>query len=225
MAMPPRLQPVCPPSAHKVIRPPETQILARLCVTVNDSELANGALEICMLLKAFADRPLVLCSERVRTELQQAALRAEVEPVFVRVSGPGRACAATADTSEKPLQDCVFYDDASSGNYQDYLSQLKEDCIITLDMPSMYILRSVATVYAWDGLLAKQFLGQYFKVLGQLKAADWQLLQDVRYGREDSLKLKEKSASAYAFSRLERKLFLQYPPPPEESQASSGGEN
>lgn len=220
MPMPPRLQPVCPPSAHKVIRPPETRILARLCIAVSDAELSRGAGEICLLLKAFADRPLVLGSAAVRQALDAAAAAAEVKLVYVRDLGGGRAC-AEAEGAE--ARECVFYDDAASGNYQDFFSQLKEDCIISLDMLSMYILRSVSTVYAWDGLLARQFLGQYFKARNNLVPGDQELLQDVRYGHAEALKLKEKSSTAYAFSRLERKLFLQYPPPPEEDEEVQGG--
>lgn len=80
-----------------------------------------------------------------------------------------------------------------------------------MDMLSMFTLRSISTVYPWDELLANQFLGQYLEASKALTDDDIALLTDVRYGRFDALSVEEKSATAYKFLRLERKLFLQYP--------------
>ena len=76
---------------------------------------------------------------------------------------------------------------------------------------SMFTLRSISTVFPWDELLANQFLGQYIKARAELTDSDIKLLEDVRYGRFDALKVEEESKTAYQFLRLERKLFLQYP--------------
>lgn len=50
-----------------------------------------------------------------------------------------------------------------------------------------------------------------FRGFKTLTDDDIALLTDVRYGRFDALNVEEKSATAYKFLRLERKLFLQYP--------------
>ena len=105
-----------------------------------------------------------------------------------------------------------IYDFAgNSDNYKEFLDLLEKKCLISLDLLSMFTLRSISTVYPWDKLLANQFLGQYLDASKTLTESDLKLLCDVRYGRFDALKVEEESKTAYKFLRLERKLFLQYP--------------
>lgn len=210
MSMPERFQPKCPPDAHKVMRDPENQVKASLAVAVNDSELDNGADNICELIAAFSKKPLVLCSERVKAELLAHAGDSGITPEFVEVLEAGKCRAVSAAGAVGANRDFTDLTDAKKAAAE-FLEALKKDGVIAISMPSMYILRSVSTVYAWDALLARQFLSQYEKAASDLSDSDRALLTDVRYGRQDALKVKELSASAYPFLRLERKLFLQYP--------------
>lgn len=209
MSMPKRFQPKCPPDAHKVMRDPENKVIATLAVKVEDYELENGADNICELITAFSKKPLILCSDKVKSAILEAKDDTLV-PEFVEklssnscraVSVTG-AVGATVPFCELNKPELVA---------AEFLDVLKREGVIAISMPSMYILRSISTVYAWDALLAKQFLSQYENAVKQLTADDRKLLSDVRYGREDALKVKERSESAYPFLRLERKLFLQYP--------------
>lgn len=207
MSMPPRFEPSCPPDAHKVMRDPENKVVAELCVAISDHELSYGVANICDLLSAFSKKPLLYCSDKVREEILKVAANCEITPRFLNINGdkavimPGEA-GVDYDV-------CDLTDNAQASSK--FLDALIKKCVIIINMPSMYILRSISTVFEWDLLLAKQFLTQYDKASAQLTDSDKELLQKVRYGKEDALKVKELSESAYPFLRLERKLFLQYP--------------
>ncbi len=211
MSMPERYHPECPPDAHKVIRPPENKVFATLCVKVPDDEEKNGMDNVTDILSLMSKEPLILCSEKMQSLIMQSAEQAEIKPVFVRVHEDGKnASLKYADGAVGPTTE--FYDYAGKAqNYKDFLELLQKKCLISLDPLSMFILRSISTVYPWDKLLANQFLGQYLDASANLTADDITLLTDVRYGRFDALKVEEKSKTAYKFLKLERKLFLQYP--------------
>ncbi len=211
MPMPERYHPECPPDAHKVIRPPENKVDALLCVLVPDSEITNGMDNVTDILSMMNKKPMLLCSEKMRQEILKSAPQAPIEPVFVRVhEDKNKASLSYSDGAIGQTLD--FYDYAGSfEKYENFLELLPKKCLISLDLPSMFILRSISTVYPWDKLLAKQFLGQYLEASKNLTQKDKELLVDVRYGRFDSLKVEEQSKTAYKFLKLERKLFLQYP--------------
>ncbi len=206
--MPQRFQPSCPPDAHKVIRDPENKVSAELCVRIEDGELRNGAREICELLGAFSKTPIVSCSQRARLEIEGSAAGEGIMPSFLETLEGGGAVVAATGKPGRGVKVCDLTDDAQAHRFLDEL--LKEQ-VVVIPMASMYILRSVSTVYAWDRLLAEQFMRQYEDALSHLTAPDRALLEDVRFGRTDPLKVKELSPTAYPFLRLERKLFLQYP--------------
>lgn len=207
MSMPERYHPECPPDAHKVIRPPLKEVHALLCVKVNDTEEANGMDNVCDILSLMNKKPLIVCSEKMKELIKASAAQAEIEPEFVVVHENNKASISYADGSVSNTFD--YYDFADI--QKDYLKHLEEKCLICLDTMSMFTLRSISTVFPWDELLANQFLGQYIKARAELTDSDIKLLEDVRYGRFDALKVEEESKTAYQFLRLERKLFLQYP--------------
>ena len=208
MSMPPRFEPTCPPDAHKVMREPENKVAAKLCVAVEDHELSYGTANICDLLSAFSKTPLISCSDKVREEILKFADASEIKPQFLKNNGDHAVIMPGEAGAEYTV--CNLCDPAKATT--EFLEALlQKDTVIVIAMPSMYILRSISTVFEWDVLLAKQFLGQYEKASAQLTDSDKELLQRVRYGQEDALKVKELSESAYPFLRLERKLFLQYP--------------
>ena len=210
MPMPERYHPECPPNAHKVIRPPENEVFALLAVKVPDSEEQNGMDNVCDMLSLMSKKPLVLCSEKMEQLIKDNAKASEIEPSFLRLPSEGKAFIAYENGTQGEVLD--FYDWAfKPESFKDFLPKLQEKCLICLDMPSMFILRSISTVYPWDELLAQQFLGQYLSACETLTAEDKKLLTDVRYGRFDALKVEDESKTAYKFLRLERKLFLSYP--------------
>lgn len=210
MSMPERYHPECPPDAHKVIRPPEKEVFATLCVKVDDSEEKNGMTNVVDILSLMGKEPLILCSDKMRQLICDYAKGSEVKPEFLRVHEDGKASVSYENGAIGPTTD--FYDLAGNAeNYKDFLKILEKKCIVSVDMLSMFILRSISTVYPWDELLANQFLGQYLNASKALSSDDIALLTDVRYGRFDALNVEEKSATAYKFLKLERKLFLQYP--------------
>ncbi len=210
MPMPERYHPECPPNAHKVIRPPENEVFATLVVKVPDSEEQNGIDNVCDMLSLMSKKPIVYCSEKMEELIKKQAPEAEIDPSFIRIADGSQAFIAYSNNSQGPLM--PFYDWAFNAEaFKDFLPRLKDKCLICLDMPSMFILRSISTVYPWDELLANQFLGQYLSACETLTAEDKKLLENVRYGRFDALKVEDESKTAYKFLRLERKLFLSYP--------------
>ncbi len=211
MSMPERYHPECPPDAHKVIRPPEKEVFATLCVYVPDSEEANGMDNVTDILSMMNKKPLILCSEKMKALILKNSEQAEIKPEFIRIhDDQSKASIAYTDGAVGPSLD--FYNIVENRELaKDFLQLLQKKCLICLDTLSMFILRSISTVYPWDELLANQFLGQYTAALKDLTESDIKLLTDVRYGRFDALKVEEESKTAYKFLRLERKLFLQYP--------------
>ena len=210
MSMPERYHPECPPDAHKVIRPPVTEVLATLCVRVPYTEEANGMDNVTDILSLMSKEPIIICSEKMKDLINKSAAQAEIKPIFVNIHDNNKASLVYQDGAVSSVLD--FYDFAgNSDNYKEFLDLLEKKCLISLDLLSMFTLRSISTVYPWDKLLANQFLGQYLDASKTLTESDLKLLCDVRYGRFDALKVEEESKTAYKFLRLERKLFLQYP--------------
>ena len=210
MSMPERYHPECPPDAHKVIRPPVTEVLATLCVRVPDTEEATGMDNVTDILSLMSKEPIIICSEKMKDLINKSAAQAEIKPIFVNIHDNNKASLVYQDGAVSSVFD--FYDFAgNSDNYKEFLDLLEKKCLISLDLLSMFTLRSISTVYPWDKLLANQFLGQYLDASKTLTESDLKLLCDVRYGRFDALKVEEESKTAYKFLRLERKLFLQYP--------------
>ncbi len=210
MPMPERYHPECPPNAHKVIRPPENEVFAILAVKVPDSEEQNGMENVCDMLSLMSKKPIVLCSEKMEQLIKENAKNSEIEPSFIRNNAEDKAYISYIDGAQGEV--LPFYDWAfAPQSFKDFLPRLQEKCLLCVDMPSMFILRSISTVYPWDKLLAQQFLGQYLQACETLTAEDKKLLEDVRYGRFDALKVEDESKTAYKFLRLERKLFLSYP--------------
>lgn len=210
MSMPERYHPECPPDAHKVIRPPVKEVLATLCVRVPDSEEHNGMDNVTDILSLMSKEPIIICSDKMKALILQSAKQAEIKPIFVNIHDNNKASLAYTDGAVGSTLD--FYDYANDAKaFKDFLSLLPKKCLISLDMLSMFTLRSISTVFPWDELLANQFLGQYLQASKDLTSDDLKLLEDVRYGRFDALEVESKSATAYKFLRLERKLFLQYP--------------
>ena len=210
MPMPERYHPECPPNAHKVIRPPENEVFAILAVKVPDSEEQNGMENVCDMLSLMSKKPIVLCSEKMEQLIKENAKNSEIEPSFIRNNAEDKAHISYIDGAQGEV--LPFYDWAfAPQSFKDFLPRLQEKCLLCIDMPSMFILRSISTVYPWDKLLAQQFLGQYLQACETLTAEDKKLLEDVRYGRFDALKVEDESKTAYKFLRLERKLFLSYP--------------
>ncbi|HAH70572.1 MAG TPA: hypothetical protein DCL74_02215 [Succinivibrionaceae bacterium] len=206
MSMPPRFEPSCPPDAHKVMRDPQNKVNAILAVSIPDSELQYDVADICDLLSAFSKKPVIYCSDTVRTAILEKA--GDIAPVFLKKDANDLVELMPGTPGKNyQLVDLSNSEDAAEA----FLEKLICECVIAVNMPSMYILRSVSTVFAWDELLAKQFMRQYQDACSKLTQSDKELLQRVRYGKEDALKVKELSASAYPFLKLERKLFLQYP--------------
>ena len=97
MSMPERYHPECPPDAHKVIRPAETEVKAQLCVRVPDCEEQNGMDNVTDILSLMSKSPLILCSDKMKELILKSAEQAEIKPVFVRDLGEGKASLAYAD--------------------------------------------------------------------------------------------------------------------------------
>lgn len=209
MSMPERYHPECPPDAHKVIRPAQTEVLATLCVSVPEGEDKNGLANVIEILSLMGKKTVINCSEAMKKLLVANTKDSDISFDFLRIHEDNLASIAYADGAVGPS--APLYDLAKEGDYSNFLSVLEKKCFITVDMPSMFTLRSISTVYPWDKLLAAHFLKQYLEARQELSDEDRELLLDVRYGRFDALKVEEKSKTAYKFLRLERKLFLQYP--------------
>lgn len=211
MSMPERYHPECPPDAHKVIRPPETEVFATLCVKVEDTEESNGIVNVVEILSLMSKKPLILCSDKMKQLILENNSNEEFAPSFIRIHDDNtKASVSYTDGAVGPTMD--FYDLSSKdADCSVFLDLLSKKCLICLNTLSMFTLRSVSTVYPWDRLLANQFLGQYTSAAAELSEDDIKLLTDVRYGRFDALEVENKSKTAYKFLRLERKLFLQYP--------------
>ncbi|MGN1281191.1 MAG: hypothetical protein ACI4UM_04745 [Succinivibrio sp.] len=209
MSMPERYHPECPPDAHKVIRPAETEVLATICVRVPDGEDKNGLANVIEILSLMGKNTVICCSQSMKDLLVTNTKGSDVSFDFLRIHDDGKASVAYSDGAVGPS--APLYDFAKDGSYDKFLSVLEQKCFVIVDMPSMFTLRSISTVYPWDKLLANQFLGQYLSARKDLTDKDRSLLEDVRYGRFDALKVEEESKTAYKFLRLERKLFLQYP--------------
>ena len=204
-----RLQPDCPPDAHKVIREPENKLNALIAVRLEDEEIEKyGAADTAEVMALMSATPNIICSSKCADALRAQAEAAEIKPNFIRVS-QNDACILYPDGAQS--EQIKFYDLAGNYlNFKGFLSLLSEKCIISVDTLSMLILRSISTVYPWDKLLAGDFVRQYLKACENLNAKARELLTDIRYGRVSS-DIKQKEPSAYQFLRLERKLFLQYP--------------
>lgn len=221
-----RLKPDCPPDAHKVMRPPENKVNALLCVKVDEAQLQKyGAVDVMEVLALMSDKANLCCTKEVYAALQQAAEAENAElqkardqgyegtdkplfPNFVEVSGDEAAIVYAGGARSQQYK---FVDISTSyTQVEGFLQLLGQECLICVDMLSMLILRSISTVYPWDKLLAGDFVRQYLKAAAALTEADRELLTDIRYGRV-SADIKKEHPEAYAFLRLERKLFLQYP--------------
>lgn len=222
-----RLKPDCPPDAHKVMRPPENEVHALLCVRVEPAEIERyGASDVVEVLSLMSDQPNLCCSLEIYRQLQEAAAPLNQEIAQARAANP-----EITDREFKPAwvelhsaeEGCLHYPDGAQSseyqfldwagcpeNFREFTARLGEKCLICVDMLSMLILRSISTVYPWDKLLAGDFIRQYLKAAAALTEADRLLLTDIRYGRH-SADIKNDFPAAYAFLRLERKLFLQYP--------------
>ncbi len=211
MSMPDHFHPECPPDAHKVMRPPENEVNASLAVRVEDSELTEGGKNICDVLKSMSKTPLIVCSEKVREQITANAADSEIEPAFVSVLENGTE--ASIHYQDGAVGENLKFVDYSKdfSLYKDFLEELPNKAILCVDMFSMFIMRSLSTVYPWDKLLAQHFLTQYLQAVPEVTEEDKKLLHDVRYDRNDLLTVKDTSATAYRFLKLERKLFLQYP--------------
>lgn len=210
MPMPEHLHPECPPDAHKVIRPEENKVFATLCVYISEEELNNGIGEVCDIISRMSKKPLLQCSEKVKKAILEKAADFEIEPGFVTALDGNKATVSYADGSVGPTQDYVKLEFADA-SYKEFLDLLSKKTIISIDVFSMFIMRSLSTIYPWDKLLANHFLNQYLTCAANVTEEDKKLLRDFRYGRLDPYENKEKSVTAYEFLRLERKLFLQYP--------------
>lgn len=205
-----RMQTECPPDAHKVIRPPENEVKATICVKLNDSEAQKfGAEDFCNALSLMSAKPLICCSEELRKTIGEHKAAAEIEPQYLVIDGD-KAYVTSDDGSQGPTRDFIDMT-ADSSLYSDFLNQLKKDQFILVDSYSMLIWRSISTVYPWDGLLAGDYVRQYLKAAELVNDEDLDLFLQVRYGRIDGFSLKGTHANAYRFLQLERKLFLQYP--------------
>ncbi len=210
MPMPERMHPECPPDAHKVIRPPENELHAKVCISVEDSELENGAGALCDTLSMFAKEPCVLCSEKVRAAIMEKAAEFEIKPCFLVKKDDGTASVSYPDGAVGPSKKLIALPFADPG-YKDLMTVFDTECYLAVDTLSMYFVRSLSTVYVWDKLLCQTFLSQYQKWAPAVSEEDKVLLYDVRYGRKEPLTQESPEKNAYQFQRLERKLFLQYP--------------
>ena len=96
MSMPERYHPECPPDAHKVIRPPESEVLATLCVKVEDCEESNGMVNVVKILSLMSKKPLILCSEAVGPTMD-----------FYDLSAKGSDCSGFLDLLSKKCLICL----------------------------------------------------------------------------------------------------------------------
>lgn len=205
-----RMQTECPPDAHKVIRPPLSEVNATICVKLNAEELKKyGVVDFCEVLGLMSAKPLVLCDDNTKTEIEKQKAQAELEVAYLQIEGEqARIIYANGlDINTHP-----FYDLTANPNLIDqFFDLLQKKCFIIIDSLSMLILRSISTVFPWDNLLAGDFIRQYKKARAAISQEDIAILTDIRYGRVDGFSIKTTHPEAYAYLRLERKLFLQYP--------------
>ena len=223
-----RMQTECPPDAHKVIRPPEQEVKALLCVKLNDAECEfYGEADFCQALGLMSAQPLVSCSEGLRKLITDKAPVLEQKPRFLQVysEAPTSPVSSTGDAASLPLKEghINYADGSQSQSYlildlvahpelmEQFLSLLEKPYILVVPPESMLILRSISTVYPWDKLLASDYLRQYLRAHAAIGPNELQLFLEVRYGRREGYSLKSVNPQAYAFLQLERKLYLQYP--------------
>ncbi|MCR5535973.1 MAG: hypothetical protein K6F05_01010 [Succinivibrio sp.] len=215
MSMPEQLPPQCPPDAHKVMREPENNVKALLCICVPDSELDNGEGQVMDIISRMGKKPLILCSDKVREVIDKRAHDFEIEPDYLEVHADQQH--ASIHYADKSISETFDYVQLGFADpkYKEYLELLQQKIVIGLDMMTMFIARSISTVLPWDKLLANTFLSQYLKAAPQVTEEDKKLLGDIRYDRVNSFDVfddkEHRSESAYQYLRLERKLFLQYP--------------
>lgn len=211
MAHTERMQTECPPDAHKVIRPPEHEVKATLCVKLDGSEAEQyGIVDFCEVLALLGAKPLVYTEDAALKEQIIAQKNAsEIEPGFLK-KDQDSAYLTYADGAQGQALPFVDYTEHKD-QVQNFFTDLCKEQFIIIDSASMLILKSIANVYPWDGLLAGDFLRQYLKAVADVGETEHKQLTEVRYGRKEGYPLKEANPKAYAFLKLERKLFLQYP--------------
>lgn len=210
MAQQVRMQTECPPDAHKVIRPPENDVQATLCVKLNEDEAKKyGIIDFCNVLALMSAKPLVMCSPELKEEIEKNKAEAEIEPGYLKIDGDD----AFITYGDGSVGSCMpFFDLAANPDKaSQFFDELSKKQFLIIDSLSMLTLRSISTVYPWDKLLAGDFLRQYLKARADLNDKDIETLTEVRYGRKEGYALKDTDPAAYMFQRLERKLFLQYP--------------
>lgn len=206
-----RLESECPPDAHKVIRPPENEVKATIVVKIDDSEAHTfGIADLCAVIALMSAKPLLLCSPQLREQIEAHKADEEINPAYLQISGD-QAYLIYSDGAQGPVQpyfDLTAHPEAAAN----FLELLEQKQFVIIDTIAMLILRSISTVFPWDRLLAGDFVRQYVRARGDLVApADYDLLQQIRYGRKDGYSIKDTEPRAYQYLRLERKLFLQYP--------------
>lgn len=209
-----RMQTECPPDAHKVIRPPENEVKAYLCVRLDPAECDRyGIADFCNVIGLMSSRPLLLCSDELKDKIIAQAQESEIDPAFLQIHEDGTSCHLNyASGAQSQTFSCVdLTDDPELAKVAGYLDLLGTEQIIIIDAAAMLILRSISTVYPWDKLLAGDYLRQYLKARKEVTAADLDIFREVRYGRVEAYPLKEKEPRAYRYLQLERKLYLQYP--------------
>ncbi len=210
-----RMQTECPPDAHKVIRPPENEVKALLCVKLDPKQCEHyGKEDFCSMLSLMSKHPMVYCDAALKQVLVEGAAAAEIEPSFLQLDDAGQSGHLSylngAVGESLPVVDLTV-DDAELSKAASFLDLLGQKQIIVVDAEAMLILRSISTVYPWDKLLAGDYLRQYLKARKEVSAEDLGLFNDVRFGRIDGFSLKSTQPVAYRYLQLERKLFLQYP--------------
>lgn len=211
MAHTERMQTECPPDAHKVIRPPENEVRATLCVKLHSQEAElYGIADFCEVLALMGAKPMVYTEDAALKEqitAQQAV--SEIEPSYLKKDGDVAYLTYVDGAVGQALPFIDYTEDPERA--KNFFEDLGKKQFIIIDSADMLILRSISTVFPWDGLLAGDFLRQYLKASSEVSENDRKLLTEIRYGRKDGLSIKQSDPQAYAFLRLERKLFLQYP--------------
>lgn len=207
-----RMETECPPDAHKVIRPPENEVKATICVKLTEQEAEQyGEVDFCNTLSLMSSKPLILCSDKCREMIAKHKKDCEIEPCYLQVSADGtEANISYDDGAQGPSMPCV---DLSKDpkDAERFLDELTKKQFIIIDSYAMLILRSISTVYPWDKLLANDYLRQYLQARADITQHDLDLFIEVRYGRKDGFGLKSSDPKAYRYLQIERKLFLQYP--------------
>lgn len=211
MAHTERMQTECPPDAHKVIRPPENEVKAVICVKVNSDEAQTyGIADFCEVLALLGNKPLIYTEDAaLKDQINDQKAASEIDPCYLKKDNDV-AYVCYADGAQGPAMAFTDYTEQPD-LAKNFFADLGKKQFIIVDSASMLILRSISTVYPWDALLAGDFLRQYLKASADVSADDLKLLTEIRYGRKDGFSIKQSHPEAYAFMRLERKLFLQYP--------------